>query len=99
VLIERISFTVSDHVADEANRLLEQGLVRLCMTEQIPGAVVIGRHADYTVWFLAEGVTCDCRAGADHGATEPRCSHAVAAMICWADALAGRPWAPNRFLG
>lgn len=95
---------ISDHVADEADRLISEGRVRLTTGPTAGGrstfgAIVLGRHGDYAVWFDELGSQCDCRAGADHGWTEPRCSHVVAAMCCWADALEGRPWHSNGWLG
>jgi len=81
---------VSEHVAERARWYLRHGLVRAVppnrKTGTPAGAIVVGRP-DHEVWFHPTGVECDCRAGADHGPTEPRCSHAVAAMILWHELL------------
>jgi predicted nucleic acid-binding Zn finger protein len=84
--------TISERVARRAQQLLETRRVRLASHEEAGGqrrygAVILGENGDYAVWFDEFGVTCDCYAGSDHTTTEPRCCHAVAAMVAWAEIL------------
>ena len=86
--------TMSEATADKARLILDQRRVRLILPtrESPPGAVVLGETADYEIWFTDDGTSCDCYAGSDHAPLpEPRCSHAVAAMVLWADVLAAVP--------
>lgn len=80
-----IEHTISSSVAQRADELLADRRVRLATWHGgvVAGAVILGRTDDYEVYFSPDGVQCTCRAGSDHGWTEPRCSHAVAAMVAW----------------
>jgi hypothetical protein len=49
--------------------------------------IVLGDRHAYHVWATPDGVHCSCYAGAD--SSEPVCSHAIAAMLCWAE---GHPY-------
>lgn len=49
----------------------------------ITGVIVRGYTDAYRVFAHADGIQCDCRAGSDHSWAEPRCSHALAAMLYW----------------
>lgn len=73
---------VSAAIAEQASWLLEQGRVRLLLHEdESPGAVVLGRTADYVVRFDQFGAYCECWPGLLDG--DVRCSHVVASMIAW----------------
>lgn len=92
------SFQPSEAVARYARELLDDRRVRLILPGPDPvdpfamtpaGAYVLGREADYQVWFQPEGVTCECWAGSDHAPGPPKCGHAVAAMIAWEEYQGG----------
>lgn len=74
---------ISPAMAEKVHRLLEQNRVLLVTGHESKGALVVGDEGVYTVRAFKEGVQCECVAGtAAH-----LCSHKLAAMAVWADAL------------
>ena len=73
--------TVSDHVAERAHALIEQGRVLLISTRP-DWAIVTGWHGHYLVKAWTRGVSCTCPAGRR---VDNPCCHSAAAMVAWAD--------------
>lgn len=82
---------------EKAVALIEQRRVFLSKPRQTPlgdvppGALVLGETDVYQVWFDEDGVVCECYAGCEP-THEPKCSHAMAAMIAWHDYSGTRRW-------
>jgi hypothetical protein len=78
--------TLTDVMAEKVHDLLEQNRVTLVVGYEGQAAIVAGATAWYTVKATRHGITCECQAAA--GMESATCSHAIAAMVAWAEAAA-----------
>jgi hypothetical protein len=72
----------SDEVIEKAEYL---HVYPLMSAGGISGVIVRGYTDAYRVFAHHDGIMCECRAGSDHTWAEPRCSHALAAMLYWGE--------------
>lgn len=76
---------MTETVSDKAHRFYTEGRCEdLGEQEGIRRYEVRGDSASYLVRWHPEGWTCTCPAMSEFGAA--RCSHTLAAMLCWSAA-------------